>query len=69
MKTHTVLTITAGGHPMVETGCYDCTTHRWVATSTRPATDADFPYPLKPSIISLRKDITPEPEDEEVYFE
>lgn len=59
---HTILTIAAGGTLMVETGRYDTVSHKWIAESSRPATDADVPYPLESSIVSLRKDITPEPE-------
>jgi hypothetical protein len=59
---HTILTIAAGGTLMVETGRYDTVSHKWIAESSRPATDADVPYPLERGIVSLRKDITPEPE-------
>lgn len=55
----TILTIRAGGTLMVETGRYDTTSHKWVSSSAREATDADVPYKLSPSIISLHKDMTP----------
>ena len=53
----TVLHIHACGQLMVETGRYDTGTHKWICESSRPATDADLPYPLKP-----REEIDP-------YFE
>ena len=55
----TILTIRAGGTLMVETGRYDIVSQKWVSSSAREATDADVPYKLNPSIISLHKDMTP----------
>jgi hypothetical protein len=61
---HTILRIEAGGTLMVETGRYDTVSHKWITESSRPATDADVPYPLKPGIVSLRKEIEEYPEFE-----